>query len=165
MAVLLLGVLPLASASCAALYRSRPGEELKRSVRRFHEDLRWERYRSAARHLAPERRDEWVRAMREAGRSMRITEYRAQPVRVGDERAVVEVYLRYRDRDGVHVSRAMRRQVWRRRGGEWQLVEERTLDPGRRGGPGPERDRSDAAGSERAAVRPPASRPSEGPDG
>jgi len=117
-AVLLLSLLTIVATGCAT---SSPREQLHDVVLHFNDNVRWQRYREAARALPPRRRAAWVKAMSRMGRVVRISEYDMRPVEVGDTYAVIEVDLSYHRQDDLVVRREKREQMWRLVEGVWQL--------------------------------------------
>ena len=122
---LLLLVSLLLTPACASL-RSKT-EKLNDSTFAYHNDVRWQRYRSAAVAIPLQRRETWVQGMQRAAKDMRIVEYDYRPVEVADDRAVYEVDLSfYRARVFV-VERQKRRQVWLYLGSRWFLDSDREI--------------------------------------
>lgn len=114
MALLALSVLP----SCRTASSS---QKLRDAVLHFHDNVRWQRYREAARALPPHRRAAWTTAMTRMGRMVSIDEYDMRPVEVGDDYAVIEVDLAYHRHDDMRVKREKRQQTWRFVEGAWVL--------------------------------------------
>lgn len=96
-------------------------QKLRDAVLHFHDNVRWQRYREAARALPPHRRAAWTTAMARMGRMISIDEYDMRPVEIGDDYAVIEVDLAYHRHDDMRVKREKRQQVWRLVDGAWVL--------------------------------------------
>jgi hypothetical protein len=117
------GALFTLSMGCSGFYKT-SGEKLKIEVRRFNENVRWQRFRAAAKSIPTERRDDWVGAMEHAATALRITDYDVRPVEVGTDIALMDVDIGYHRIDQVVIKRVRRRQTWRYEGGGWMLESE-----------------------------------------
>ena len=102
-------------------------ELLREEVSRFNDNVRWGRYRTAAKQLPAERRDIWIASMERAGRAFRILEYEVRPQVVQGDQAVVLVDMVYHPVNDVVIRRVRRRQVWKNAGG-WYLDSEHQID-------------------------------------
>jgi len=96
-------------------------QKLRDAVLHFNDNVRWQRYREAARALPPHRRAAWTTAMTRMGRMVSIDEYDMTPVEVGDDYAVISVDLAYHRHDDMRVKREKREQIWRFIEGAWVL--------------------------------------------
>ncbi len=121
--ILLLGVSFLAA--CGMRTRA---DKLKEATLAYNSDVRWSRFRAAARNLPEDRRDAWVAAMDKAARYIRILEYDMRPVRIQGDEAVFEVDLSYMRAPGVTVERKRRRQHWSYESGSWTLEREEEVE-------------------------------------
>lgn len=117
-------VLASISSGCSSATSS---QKLRDTVLHFNDNVRWQRYRDAARALPPRRRAAWVTAMSRVGRVVSIDEYDMRPVEVGKDYAVIEVDLSYHRRDDLKVRREKRQQIWRLVEGAWILESDREV--------------------------------------
>ena len=131
---------------CTKFVKSRT-ELLREEVARFNDNVRWGRYRTAAKQLPSERRDVWIASMERAGRAFRILEYEVRPQVVNGDQAIVLVDMVYHPTNDVVIRRARRRQVWKNVGG-WYLDSEHQIDAQRTAPP----DRFPEFGQEPASV-------------
>ncbi len=100
-------------------------ETLAESIRSFNEGIRWQRFEVAAVSLPPRERSDFVEAMDERTKELRITDYEIVRVdRASDKEAKVHVKVSwYKDDEGtLHETHAM--QVWQRRGKAWLMVDQ-----------------------------------------
>ena len=111
---------------CTKFVKSRT-EVLREEVSRFNDNVRWGRYRTAAKQLPAERRDVWIASMERAGKAFRILEYEVRPQVIEGEHAIVLVDMVYHPVDDVVIRRVRRRQVWKNEGG-WFLASEHQVD-------------------------------------
>jgi hypothetical protein len=111
-------VLASTSSGCSNATTS---EKLRDTVLHFNDNVRWQRYRDAARALPPRRRAAWVTAMSRFGQVVSIDEYDMRPVEVGEDFAVIEVDLAYHRHDDLKVHREKRQQMWWLVDGAWML--------------------------------------------
>lgn len=123
---LLLALACLGIAACGPGYRT-PQEKLQETATSFNDDVRWQRYREAARVVPRDRRDGWVSAMEQASRYFTVADYEVRPVEVGEETAVLEVDLVFHRVGGVVIEQMRRRQVWRYGDGQWMLESDREV--------------------------------------
>lgn len=86
--------LVLALGACATTSKKSNLEALKPTVERFHQLIRWRDYRSAARLIVPERRQDFQRARIELhdDRDLTITDYEIEDVKLSEDgqRATVQ---------------------------------------------------------------------------
>jgi hypothetical protein len=97
-------------------------EKLRDASFSFNEDVRWQRFRVAARALPPQRREAWIAAMQRAATAFRVVDFELRPVSIGDTRALVEVDLTYYRYPALTIEQQRRRQDWRYADGVWTLV-------------------------------------------
>lgn len=105
--------------------RQKETENLAESIRSFNEGIRWQRFEVAAVSLPPRERSNFVEAMDERTKELRITDYDIVRVdRASDKEAKVHVKVSwYKDDEGIlHETHAM--QVWQRRGKAWLMVDQ-----------------------------------------
>ena len=108
-------------------HTSNTGEDLFKSVRTFNEHIRWNRYQLASKYLPVQKREPWLTGMQAAGETLRIVDYRMDPVRITSTRSIVDVYLAsYRISNPV-IERQRRRQWWSFNGKTWQLEADRRM--------------------------------------
>lgn len=117
--VVVLPLLGLLVASCAGYKNAR--DKLHATSFTFNDNVRWQRFRAAARSIPEPRREAWVVAMERAARSFTIADWDMVPVEIGDDTAVLHVDLVYLQSPGVTVQHMRRRQVWRHDLGDWTL--------------------------------------------
>ena len=115
----------LQSAACGAMFKGQ-AEQLKDEVVQFNENVRWGRYRAAARWLPAKHADGWVRQMERAGQAFRITDYEVTPVEVAEEHAVMHVDVSYHRVNGVLIETMRRKQTWKFVDG-WKLQSEKEI--------------------------------------
>ena len=111
-AVSLVLAVALECVACTAAFKGQ-AEQLKDEVVQFNENVRWGRYRAAARWVPGKHRDLWVRQMERAGQVFRITDYEVTPVEISPELAVMYVDVSYHRVGGVLVERSRRKQTWK----------------------------------------------------
>ena len=104
-----------------------PKQKLHDVVLHFNDNVRWQRYREAARALHPRRRSAWITAMRRMGQVVSIGEYEIRPVEVAESYAIIEVDLSYHRQDDLRVRTEKREQVWRLEKGKWHLESDREI--------------------------------------
>ena len=120
-ALVLLPVVAFFTLGCGGPEQT-PGAMLQRATTSFLDDMRWQRYDEAARHIPHHRRRAWITAMTRASRVLRIDEYRIQAVHLTPGHADIEVELTYHRADDPVVRRMLRRQVWKQVQDLWTLV-------------------------------------------
>lgn len=103
-------------------------DKLKEATLSYNNDVRWSRFRAAARALPPARREAWVAAMDNAARYIRILEYDMRAVRIEGDDAVFEIDLSYMRSPGVTVERKRRLQHWSYADGNWTLNREQEVE-------------------------------------
>ena len=131
----LLVALWLLPSGCA--HNTNPGEELFRSAKAFNEHVRWKRFQLASKFLPAAKRERWLSGMQAAGETLRIVDYRMEPVKVTPTASVVDVYLAsYRVSNPV-IERQRRRQWWTYNGSSWQLDADKRLPIGKKSKPKP----------------------------
>ncbi|TQF09154.1 hypothetical protein FJV41_46080 [Myxococcus llanfairpwllgwyngyllgogerychwyrndrobwllllantysiliogogogochensis] len=88
--------LALALSGCATVSKKSDLEELKPTVDKFHQLIRWKDFRSASRLLVPERRAAFSRARVELHdeRDLSITDYEIEEVRLAEDGAHATVQSR-----------------------------------------------------------------------
>ena len=115
----------LVSVGCGSAQKT---ESLDRGVRRYHEGLRWSRFSGSAMHIPPRERGDFLDERAEIEDDLHIDMYEIRRLEANaDQRARVDIeYTWHLDSKGiVHTTTA--RQLWRRHGDRWLLVEERRL--------------------------------------
>jgi hypothetical protein len=100
-------------------------ETLAESIRSFNEGVRWQRYEVAAVSIPPRERSNFVEAMDERTKDLKITDY--EIVRVDRSSATdAKVHVKvswYRDSEGLlKETHAMQR--WERKGKAWLMVDQ-----------------------------------------
>ncbi len=125
-AVFLSAWMAFSTLGCTKFVKGRT-ELLREEVARFNDNVRWGRYRTAAKQLPPERRDVWIASMERAGRAFRILEYEVRPQVVQGDQAVVLVDMVYHPINEAVIRRVRRQQVWKNAGG-WYLDSEHQVD-------------------------------------
>jgi hypothetical protein len=92
-------LLVLVLGACATASKKSSLEQLKPTVESFHQLIRWRDYRSAARYIVPERRQDFQRARVEKkdDRDLTITDYEIEDVKVSDdgERATIQSRIQW----------------------------------------------------------------------
>ena len=96
-------------------------ERLKITTQKFNENIRWQRFSTAAKSVVEPKRVTWTRAMELAGRTFRIQDYEITPIDLGDEVATMHVDLTYTQTPGVIIQHMRRKQTWKKVEGEWYL--------------------------------------------
>jgi hypothetical protein len=117
-------IMALLACGCAGM-AAQSGETLTDSVRSYNEGIRWARYDTAATHVPPGQRAQFVDDWDQRAKDLRITDFEVvKVVQKGDREARVEVKVEwYRDSEGtVRETRAM--QTWERHGKLWLIVDE-----------------------------------------
>ncbi len=116
--VLLLG-------ACATTSKKSSLEQLKPTVERFHQLIRWRDYRSAARLIVPERSVDFQRARIEMkdDRDLTITDYEIEDVKVSDdgERATVQSRIQWLRLPSASEQTALVTSEFVLRNGAWLL--------------------------------------------
>jgi hypothetical protein len=100
-------------------------ETLAESIRSFNEGIRWQRFEVAAVSIPPRERSNFVEAMDERTKDLKITDYEIVRVdRTSDQEAKVHVKVSwYRDTEGLlKETHAMQR--WERKGKAWLMVDQ-----------------------------------------
>lgn len=100
-------------------------ETLAESIRSFNEGVRWQRFEVAAVSIPPRERSNFVEAMDERTKDLRITDYEIVRVdRFSAAAAKVQVKVSwYRDSEGLlKETHAMQR--WERKGKAWLMVDQ-----------------------------------------
>ena len=111
-------------AACSSPHQQNT-ERLAESIRSFNEGVRWQRFEVAAISLPPRERSDFVEAMDERTKDLRITDYEIVRVdRRSDKEAKVHVKVSwYKDTEGtLRETHAM--QLWQRTGKAWLMVEQ-----------------------------------------
>ena len=109
----------------AACHPPKSGEALGESVRRYNEGLRWQRYETAAIHVPPKERAQFVDDADARAKDLKITDYEIVKVEQKTDRvAQVQVKVSwYLDSEGkLHETQA--RQTWERHGKTWLVIDE-----------------------------------------
>ena len=122
--LIVLCLLMVNASGCSTLS---PKEKLHDVVLHFNDNIRWQRYREAARAIPPRRRSAWVKAMRRMGQMVRIDEVEMRPVEVNSDFAIIEVDLSYHRQDDLRVRTEKREQVWRFEDEAWHLESDREI--------------------------------------
>ncbi len=115
----------LETVACGAAFKGQ-GEQLKEEVVQFNENVRWGRYRAAARWVPGKHRDQWVRQMERAGQVFRITDYEVTPVEITEDLAVMYVDVSYHRVNGVLLEKSRRKQTWKYVD-SWTLASEKEI--------------------------------------
>jgi len=111
--------------SAAACARARAGESLMPTVTSYNDSVRWGRLATAANHLPPSHRSEFIDARDQLAEDLLITDYELVRVTAqGDAAAEVHVkYVWYLESEGVvHTTHA--NQAWEHHGRTWLIVDE-----------------------------------------
>ncbi|HEU4726378.1 MAG TPA: hypothetical protein VFT22_00750 [Kofleriaceae bacterium] len=98
---------------------------LSDSVRRFNDDVRWQRFAVAATAIPPRERSQFVEDMDERGSDLKITDY--EVVRVdarGDREARVQVKLSWYLASEGTLRETHALQTWERHGKSWWMVDD-----------------------------------------
>jgi hypothetical protein len=125
MRLITVAVMTGALASGCAGMTAQSGDTLTDSVRSYNEGIRWARFETAATHVPPGQRAQFVDDWDQRAKDLRITDFEVvKVVQKGAREARVEVKLEwYRDSEGtVRETRAM--QTWERHGKLWLMVDE-----------------------------------------
>lgn len=115
----------LALGACAS---AKQGVTLGESIRAYNEGVRWQRYDAAAVHVPPKERSDFIDALDERSKDLRITDY--EIVRVtqkSDKIAQVQVKMSwYLDSKGT-LQETSAVQTWEKHGKTWWVIEETRL--------------------------------------
>ncbi|MDB4956182.1 MAG: hypothetical protein JWO36_3751 [Myxococcales bacterium] len=119
-------VLALLVTGCGNLAKN--GETLTESVRSYNDGVRWERFATAAIHVPPKQRAQFVDDWDQRANDLKISDYEVVKVdQKGTQEAHVQVKLSwYKNSEGtLHETQAL--QTWERHGKDWILVDEARL--------------------------------------
>lgn len=104
-------------------------EPLPAAVRSYNEAVRWQRFSSAAAHLEPTRRDDFLDARDQLHEDLRINDYEMIRVRFDRDSVRARVHMKitwHLDSEGiVHDTHTV--QTWHREGRRWFLIRENHL--------------------------------------
>jgi len=117
-------------------------DNLMEAVRGYNEDVRWERYPSAAARVPSRERDLFIDEREEVEKDLHISDYELVKVtgaKSAQDKATIEVkYTWFKESEGVvRETRAL--QTWERHGKSWLIIDEhRTKGPEMPGLPEPD---------------------------
>ncbi|QRK08488.1 hypothetical protein JQX13_52755 [Archangium violaceum] len=111
--------------ACAHTKKTTDIESLRPVVESFHQRVRWKDFRFATRHIVPERRQDFEKALREseAERDLNITDYEIENVEMAEEgqRAIVTSIIRWTRLPSVSEQKATVTSEFVFRNGTWLL--------------------------------------------
>ena len=112
--------------ACAHTKKKSDLESLRPVVESFHQRVRWKDYRVAARHIVPERRQDFERARRERqdDRNLSITDYEIEEVQLAEDgqRATVTSRIQWMRLPSVSEQTATVTSEFIHRDGTWFLA-------------------------------------------
>ena len=122
--IVLVGLFALVTAGCATNRKNHVDDsrDLKMRVKRFHADMRWARYDSAAKLVAPEERQRFLGRYEELGEDYDIASIELRTVtRPTNGVAVVEIIQESVTEPSMVVDKHRYVELWKKHEGGWML--------------------------------------------